>query len=146
MKNMKKKKRDLRTKEEIQKSNKNKTKIIVIMAIVLAILIIRPMITELFFEDKYDINGMFGNETDLCEEKGTEETIVEYVKGFMYGILQLEYPFFTKLLIFLGVVYLFNVILTISGDIIQLVLISGVAIFRISRWSYNKIRGREIDD
>lgn len=142
---MKKRKKDLRTKEEIQRSNKNKTKIIIIMALVLLYLVAKPIISDIFFEDKYSINETFGNETDLCAPT-TEDNLVDSVKGFVYGILSLEYSWAAKFLIFLGIIYLFQVALTVSGDIIQLVLIIGVSIFRISRWIYNKIRGKEIDD
>jgi len=90
-----------------------------------------------------EANGSITSNQSSSEENGD---IVEYVKGFMYGILQLEYPWITKLLIFLGIVYLFQISLTISGDIIQLVLIIGVSIFRLVKWIYRKIKGIEYEE
>lgn len=133
MKNMKP---ERRTKEELVKSNKTRKIIIIILALVLAYFIINNIWNTVSDSINPEINGSITSN----ESSFGENDIVDYVKGFIYGILALEYPFITKFLIFLGVIYLIQIALTITGDIIQLFLIICVIIIRFIRWSYKKIK------
>lgn len=129
------KEKKVRTKAEFKKLNKRLIIIIIVLVIILVYLIAKPIIADILFGD--DNDGT--NENNETSEDDTH--YIEYAQGIVYGILVLDYPFLPKFLIFLGIVYLIQVGISITGDIIELVLIIGVVIVKIIRWSYMKIKG-----
>ena len=140
MRNMKKVKKE-KTKEELIRSNKARKVIIIILALVLAYFAIGNVRDSISNVISPEINGSINS-----NDSESETQMVDYIKGFVYGILSLEYPFIAKFLIFLGVIYLVQIALSITGDIIQLVLIVGVAIVRFIRWIYRKIKRIENEE
>ena len=137
MRNMKKRKVNTKNKEELIRSNKNKKRIIIMMMLVIAYFVINMVWNEVSVLINPEVNGSI---TSNESSSDSDNEIVDYVKGFMYGILSLEHPWFVKLLVFLGIVYLFQVALSITGDIVQLILITMVAIIRVIRWIYRKVK------
>lgn len=135
MKNMK-----LKTKDELLKEKQKLKRLFIIAVIVASLLILNWGWTQ-YNNLKEEINvAQNGNNHSTQEQKETSSKITENIKGFVYGILALEYPFFTKLLIFLGFIYLIQVMLSMTGDLIQLILIFVVGIYRGIKWGYHKLK------
>jgi len=119
-----------RNKSQLIRANKKKTIIIIILVLLLVYFMLKVSITRYSYAS---------SELEMNLNEGESESDFEnHIQEFVYGFLQLEYPFFTKFLIFLGIIYLCQVALSIGGDLIQLVLILGVVIYRTSEWIYKK--------
>ena len=86
---MKKRKVNTKNKEELIRSNKNKKRIIIIMMLVIAYFVVSMIWNNVSDIINPEVNGSITSNETLSEEYH----IVDYVKGFVYGILSLEYPF-----------------------------------------------------
>lgn len=139
MMNTKQEKKE-KTRDELLSSNKRKTIFIIALVLVVIYFIAQGVIKNINTSSDIDFDY---NETE--KDPGLADNIAESVKGFVQGVVELEYPFIIKFFIFLGAIYIIQVGISISGDIIQLILIIGVFIYRIVKWTSYKIRGKEYD-
>ena len=140
MKNIKKVK-----KEELAHKIKSKNRIIGIFVIII-ILLTYQYITTKWTIEKRNYDQLIECE-DFCNqtesEDGSVSKITDGTIGFIKGILETDFSFVTKLLIFLGVVYLIQIGFHIAADIVKLTLIGFVAIFRLGKYIYNKVSHKE---
>jgi len=144
----KKLKKREKTKDELIKSNKTRRIIIIVLVGVLLFLVSRSVISEVTdSSDEDDYTGNYTGNGTMIRDRSSVDKITDTISGFIYGVVELEYPFALKFLIFLGAIYIIQVGISISGDIIQLFLLTGVAIYKIIRWTwtYYKVRGIEYD-
>ena len=83
-----------------------------------------------------DVPDLDLNET---EDLSAVDYLQQGIIGGVKGIVESNHSFFIKLLIFLGAVYIVQVGFSITGDIIELVLIVGVSLYRGGKWVYKKL-------
>jgi hypothetical protein len=67
-------------------------------------------------------------------------TIVKSINKMLDKIFELPYGFWPKFLVFLGIIYLFNVCFSLMFDIAEVFLMIGIGIWRGLLWIYRKIR------
>jgi len=67
-------------------------------------------------------------------------TIVKSINKMLDKIFELPYGFWPKFLVFLGIIYLFNVCFSLMFDIVEVFLMIGVGIWRGLRWIYRRIK------
>jgi len=138
-----------KTKSELQEERNKFKKRFIFALILIAFLVIKVSIMH--FSDikqennissfnKSEINKTF-NQTNQVDKKGTSEKIANSISGFIEGVLELKYPFVIKLFIVLGVIYLIQVMFSITGDLIQMILASFIATKRGIKWIIKKIKG-----
>jgi len=123
-----------RTREEYKKSVKTWKLLFIFACILIAVTWLIPTILQSYFELK--------NTTQCPEPSEVDSGLIDNIKGFVYGILELQYPFFTKILIFLGMIYLVMIMFNIAGDIIHLLLLLGLLIFKTYKKLFKKEKGK----
>jgi hypothetical protein len=73
-------------------------------------------------------------------ESSTQNALVSSVTSFFQWIVHLEQPYFFRLMILLGILYLVQIILACAMDIVEVVLLISVAIKRLVVWLYRLIK------
>ena len=78
-------------------------------------------------------------ETVKCENPSWVDNILSFIDRLF------SYPtsFWTKLFIFLGVIYVIQIAISLTFDVVELILLVFVAIKRFVVWSYKKITGKD---
>lgn len=78
-------------------------------------------------------------ETVKCENPSWVDNILSFIDRLF------SYPtsFWTKLFIFLGVIYVIQIAISLTFDVIELFLLVFVAIKRFVVWCYKKITGKD---
>jgi hypothetical protein len=92
------------------------------------------------------LNGTKINETYVCEEPTLTSGIIKVIGSFMDKLFSYPGGFWTKFFIFLGIIYIIQVIFSLAFDVIELVLLVFVAIKRLVVWIYRRITGRSKQD
>lgn len=82
----------------------------------------------------------------VCPEPGITSIILKTITSFMNRLFDSPGGFWAKFFIFLGIVYLIQVIFSLVFDVIELILLVFVAIKRLVVWIYRKITGRTEDE
>jgi hypothetical protein len=80
--------------------------------------------------------------TAVCQESLTS-TIIKGITTFMDKLFESPGGFWVKFFIFMGIIYLIQVVFSLVFDVIELVLLVFVAIKRLIVWIYRKITGRD---
>lgn len=70
-------------------------------------------------------------------------SLVDNILSFMDRLFSYPTSFWTKLFIFLGIVYVVQVAISLTFDVIELMLLVFVAIKRLLVWIYRKITGKD---
>ena len=125
-----------RTKEELNKSIKTWKTLFIICLIVFAISYLIPQIIGTYQKFSEMKNQTATNQT----EDGLTSDITNGLRGFVYGVLDLKYPYYAKILIVLGLIYLVMIFFNVVADIIHLVLLGGLAIFKLYKWIRSKFK------
>ena len=96
----------------------------------------------LYNVNKYNLDDVPTNSTSQDEGDELTNNISEYVTGYINGLLSLDYPWLAKLLIFLGGLYIVQVAFSITGDLVQVLLVLIMGMYRLGKWVYCKITGK----
>jgi hypothetical protein len=70
-------------------------------------------------------------------ESSTQNALVSSVTSFFQWIVHLDQPYFFRLMILLGILYLIQIILACAMDIVEVVLLIFVVIKRLVVWLYH---------
>lgn len=94
------------------------------------------------------LNGTNGTTVTAvtCAEPSVTQNITKFVTTFMNKLFEPPGGFWVKFFIFLGIIYLIQVIFSLVFDVVELVLLVFVAIKRLIMWIYRKITGRDKND
>ena len=85
------------------------------------------------------INSNQSNQTQVCEVPTWSKQIV----SFMDRLFLYPGSFWTKFFIFLGIIYIIQIVFGLAFDVIELILLAFVAIKRFIKWIYRKITGKD---
>lgn len=91
-----------------------------------------------------ELNGTSTN--TVCEESTLTSGIIKSINAFMDKLFSYPGGFWTKFFIFLGIIYIIQVIFSLAFDVIELVLLVFVSIKRLVVWIYRKITGKSKQD
>ena len=69
--------------------------------------------------------------------------LVEGVKGFFTWAVQLDQPYFYKLMIFLGILYLIQIVFACVTDIVEVFLLIFVLVKRIFMWIFRLFKPKK---
>jgi hypothetical protein len=138
------------------KKYKRKIKGLIILLIIVGIVALTQIVQNMFQSTGTSTNSVviksYINETILnntngatnnvvCQESLTS-VIIKGITTFMNKLFDSPGGFWVKFFIFLGIIYLIQVIFSLVFDVIELVLLVFVAIKRLLVWIYKKITGR----
>lgn len=76
---------------------------------------------------------------------GLTSDIIKVIEKFMDKIFAYPGGFWVKFFIFLGIIYIIQIVFSLAFDVIELILLFFVAIRRSTVWLYRKITGRKND-
>lgn len=82
--------------------------------------------------------NQIGNQTFCVEPTFAKQIIFFMDKLFLYPS-----SFWTKFFIFLGIIYITQIVFGLAFDVIEIILLMFVAIKRIIKWIYRKITGKD---
>lgn len=133
--------------EEVRK-HKNRAKVALILLIILIAYLSYNFIGNSFkTKDKFtdelhcqeQLETYFSNQTNMSiskfkQELCEESTVTQGISFFFTKFLALEHSWFVKFLIFLGVIYLIQVLFALVIDVLEVIILVFVIIKRLYRW------------
>ena len=136
---------------EIKKYKRRAKAFLILLIIIGAALIIQigGDIVEKFQEATIVDNvNNFYNETNINQTGGNqtfcvEPTLSKQIIFFMDKLFLYPSSFWTKFFIFLGIIYIIQIVFGLAFDVIEIILLMFVAIKRIIKWIYRKITGKD---
>lgn len=140
--------------KEIKKYKRSNRRLYILLGIVTIFALLQVgqnMFQEMNGDEDENVNYIFnetnGNETiQICKEPTLINNIVKFTTSFMTNLFEYPGSFWTKFFIFLGIVYLIQVVFSLAFDVIELILLVFVVIKRLILWIYKKITGRDKRD
>jgi hypothetical protein len=158
MKNNYLKKNTSKKDEEIRKYKRRAKAFLILLIIIGAVLLIQ--FAQNFIQglldsknsanyaivNKSDLNATYWNvnstnqtQTQVCEVP----TLSKQIVSFMDRLFLYPSSFWTKFFIFLGIIYIIQIVFSLVFDIIELILLAFVAIKRFIKWIYRKITRKD---
>ena len=139
------------------KKYRRRSRALSILVVVLIIFALAQIIPSMFKNDERSaiiksyvndtFNGTGTNQTNqtntVCENPTLTSSIVKGFESFMDHLFSYPGGFWTKFFIFLGVIYIIQIILSLTFDVIELVLLVFVGAKRSIVWGYRKITGKK---
>jgi hypothetical protein len=139
---------------------RRKNKALIILLIIVGTVALIQITQNMFSSVKNDATGKimvnYINESILngtnqsmslsCPEPTMTASITKGITTFMNKLFDSRGGFWVKFFIFLGIVYLIQVIFSLAFDVIELILLIFVAIKRLIMWIYRKITGKSKND
>jgi hypothetical protein len=138
-----------RTSKKDLKINKQKrtTRALVIIVIMLAVIVLYDVAQNgykkiIAAKSNAEISNISNTNTTQQIPECENSTWGDNLVSFMNRLFTYPGNFWTKLFIFLGIIYLIQVCVSLTFDVIELALLVFVIIKRMVVWIYKKIRGK----
>ena len=149
------KKRESKKDKEIKKYKRRARALFIFLLIVGGVALVQ-IVQNMFQNVKSDPTGNLvvnyinesilnktGTVTTVNQDDSLTHSISKGISTFMDKLFSYPGSFWTKLFIFLGIVYLIQVIFSLIFDVIELILLAFVAVKRLVVWIYKKITRKE---
>lgn len=143
MKNLKLTKKEIEQAEQEQRIKKRKKGRLIIISIIIVLLFVAWQGVKQYNQLTAELDSYKSNATDKSGQTMVNEVSTDsyqIAKIFLTNLFSLESSFFIKFLIFLGVIYLFQITFALALDILEVALVIFVAIKRIVVWIYKKVK------
>lgn len=127
----------IKIKEKDWRSFRTKLKIMTFLAIIFFILSVTIFIEgyslEKVLQGKSTIigEGINQNNETITNNEMSEESIANYITSIFNVFVNWKSGFFIKFLVFLGIIYLLQIMFTLAFDILELLLLFGVLVIKI---------------